>query len=969
MICGGRIYKGQDNYIELYVPDASGITGIEIYTGGELKITTEEYEIVDDNTIGINLTKEDLDPLKDGVIYYTVEYEGGGISTNSNYYLKTPVGYTASTLDELIEEAYEEGYEDGQEHCTGGTCDGVYESGYTDGYESGYTEGYESGSTSGYEEGYTSGSTDGYNSGHTDGEAEQKAKLTSTSITENNIYTREDGWNYVTVNVPQTGHTDEELHDAYDSGFTQGEAAQKAKLVATAVTENGIYTREDGFSSVSVNVPQTGYTQQDLDNAYASGYTDGYQSGYTSGYTDGQATCEDCDDAYDSGYTDGYESGYTDGSHSCLVYVQDLIDEGYADVVTGANGTYIEILSGCPYEASQVIDLKEVATNTKQLSGSTANVIVWDQPKATGFTDTDIAGLYSGETLNFTPRGGLLWGLGNIDNFSITFAPGSWVASDYPWGSYHSEGVFAPRYDAENEPYYYSAGFRNTPKNLTVTIDGGYSSVGQVMFTMMKTTTAFTLNVNGFNCHDVTGMFEADTELETLNINGRFYWSSFRTMHNLFDGCNSLTGIPINIDLARDHDYNTIYPHNDGTRGSANCRNMFRNCSSLTYLGPTFNMKAISLSGCVVDNISQEALAGTLFDCPLLSDVHIINLNNNDWNFADASTYTYIPNMSAASIEYLLNNVEDVTSQGGHSVTFANTYKNNVPASAITYAQSMGWNVVWDGDTPVPYSEQYFTVEALESGTFYVRGTPQYSINDGSWEYATITTPLYLEQGDKVRFKAYTNHTMEGVFSANTIQFIVYGNLESLEYGDDFTGATSVRVSSGFISMFESSTGLKNIENLVLPAITLQDSCYKNMFRGCTEIVSAPDLIATNLGTECYCGMFSGCTSLTTAPALPATALTGNSCYKYMFSDCVSLTTAPELPVETLYSSAYTGMFSGCTSLNYIKCLAKDISAKNCVNNWVVGVAQTGTFVKAAGVTWPSGDSGIPSGWAVIDAS
>lgn len=702
MICGGRIYKGQDNYIELYVPDASGITGIEIYTGGELKITPEEYEIVDDNTIGINLTKEELDPLDDGVIYYTVTYDGGSIKTNSNYYLKTPVGYTASTLDELIEEAYEEGYEDGQEYCTGGTCDGVYESGYTDGYESGYTEGYESGSTSGYEEGYASGSTDGYNSGHTDGEAEQKAKLTSTSITENNIYTREDGWNYVTVNVPQTGHTDEELHDAYDSGFTQGEAAQKAKLVATAVTENGIYTREDGFSSVSVNVPQTGYTQQDLDNAYASGYTDGYQSGYTSGYTDGQATCEDCDDAYDSGYTDGYESGYTDGSHSCLVYVQDLIDEGYADVVTGANGTYIEILSGCPYEASQVIDLKEVATNTKQLSGSTANVIVWDQPKATGFTDTDIAGLYSGETLNFTPRGGLLWGLGNIDNFSITFAPGSLVASDYPWGSYHSEGVFAPRYDAENEPYYYSAGFRNTPKNLTVTIDGGYSSVGQVMFTMMKTTTAFTLNVNGFNCHDVTGMFEADTELETLNINGRFYWSSFRTMHNLFDGCNSLTGIPINIDLARDHDYNTIYPHNDGTRGSANCRNMFRNCSSLTYLGPTFNMKAISLSGCVVDNISQEALAGTLFDCPLLSDVHIINLNNNDWNFADASTYTYIPNMSAASIEYLLNNVEDVTSQGGHSVTFANTYKNNVPASAITYAQSMGWNVVWDGDTPVP---------------------------------------------------------------------------------------------------------------------------------------------------------------------------------------------------------------------------------------------------------------------------
>ena len=272
------------------------------------------------------------------------------------------------------------------------------------------------------------------------------------------------------------------------------------------------------------------------------------------------------------------------------------------------------------------------------------------------------------------------------------------------------------------------------------------------------------------------------------------------------------------------------------------------------------------------------------------------------------------------------------------------------------------------GHTPTPYSEQYFTVEALESGTFYVRGAPQYSINDGSWEYATVTTPLLLEQGDKVRFKAHNNYPLTGCFSGNTMQFIVYGNLESLEYGDDFTGATSVRVSSGFTDMFILSTGLMNIDNLVLPANTLKDSCYKNMFKGCTGIVSAPDLIATKLGAECYRGMFSGCTSLETAPALPATALIGKSCYEHMFSDCISLTAAPELPVETLFSSAYTGMFSGCTSLNYIKCLATDISASNCVYNWVDGVSQSGVFVKKAGVNWPTGVSGIPTGWTVVES-
>ena len=61
-------------------------------------------------------------------------------------------------------------------------------------------------------------------------------------------------------------------------------------------------------------------------------------------------------------------------------------------------------------------------------------------------------------------------------------------------------------------------------------------------------------------------------------------------------------------------------------------------------------------------------------------------------------------------------------------------------------------------------------------------------------------------------------------------------------------------------------------------------------------------------------------------------------------------------------------MFSGCSSLNYIKCLATDISATDCTGNWVSGVASTGTFVKNASMTsWTEGTSGIPNGWTVQD--
>ena len=63
-------------------------------------------------------------------------------------------------------------------------------------------------------------------------------------------------------------------------------------------------------------------------------------------------------------------------------------------------------------------------------------------------------------------------------------------------------------------------------------------------------------------------------------------------------------------------------------------------------------------------------------------------------------------------------------------------------------------------------------------------------------------------------------------------------------------------------------------------------------------------------------------------------------------------------------------MFQGCTSLNYIKCLAKNIYASKCTNRWVSNVAETGTFIKAADMSrWTTGNSGIPSGWTVQDAS
>lgn len=112
--------------------------------------------------------------------------------------------------------------------------------------------------------------------------------------------------------------------------------------------------------------------------------------------------------------------------------------------------------------------------------------------------------------------------------------------------------------------------------------------------------------------------------------------------------------------------------------------------------------------------------------------------------------------------------------------------------------------------------------------------------------------------------------------------------------------------------MFSGCTGL--IEAPELPATVLADFCYRGMFKDCTGLIACPELPATDLEVACYGGMFEGCTGLTHGPELPATNLE-EGCYGGMFAGCTGLVVCPELPVTTLKGGCYGGMFKDCTGL------------------------------------------------------
>lgn len=110
----------------------------------------------------------------------------------------------------------------------------------------------------GYNNGYEEGGEQGYNNGFANGADDQKNKLESITITENGSYSREDGYNEVIVDVPDTngsydeGYSDGYINgdgDGYHRGYVEGEAngvenageiiAQTAQVLN--ITENGEY--------------------------------------------------------------------------------------------------------------------------------------------------------------------------------------------------------------------------------------------------------------------------------------------------------------------------------------------------------------------------------------------------------------------------------------------------------------------------------------------------------------------------------------------------------------------------------------------------------------------------------------------------------------------------------------------------------------------------------------------------------
>lgn len=341
-----------------------------------------------------------------------------------------------------------------------------------------------------------------------------------------------------------------------------------------------------------------------------------------------------------------------------------------------------------------------------------------------------------------------------------------------------------------------------------------------------------------------------------------------------------------------------------------------------------------------------------------------LNVDSAITDYGTATT-TYSPATAITDIYYTSSDPTIATIDSGTGIitVLSNGTVTICAKDGITHLQdSKQVNVTKTPEPEPEYKDRYLTTIALEDGTMFLsqtepfRNPTYYRINKGSWVQmptAATAVNIQVQSGDVVEYKS--NPAIDSyVHISSNCAFDTYGNIMSLIYGDNFRDKVTISSTTyDFSGLYINDTGLTSAEHLILPATSLTQNCYNQMFAGCTSLTTAPALPATKLANNCYYNMFSGCTSLTTAPELP---------------DVDFGASGPAIP-----QFAYVKMFYDCSSLNYIKCLVSSKTSGTDGNklfeDWVNGVSGSGTFVRTANTQWNTGNNGIPSGWTIIDNS
>ena len=244
----------------------------------------------------------------------------------------------------------------------------------------------------------------------------------------------------------------------------------------------------------------------------------------------------------------------------------------------------------------------------------------------------------------------------------------------------------------------------------------------------------------------------------------------------------------------------------------------------------------------------------------------------------------------------------------------------------------------YDRDTPL-------TLVALEDGKITITFNNGitldddiiYTINDGDEKIISKDTKgsydIVVKKNDFVQLFSYNDALSSGIAAgargttravADGAKYInikpamkteIYGNVMSMLEGDFFDDDCVIDADFALYGLFAGAEKLVNnpFRHIELPAYELTDGCFQAMFYGCKGLQRAPDLVADELMDYCY-----------------------------------------------------KEMFAGCSKLSYVKCYAEDISAEDCMKDWLANAGSEVTEAKTVVSTFKfpaNSNDGVPAGW------
>lgn len=229
-------------------------------------------------------------------------------------------------------------------------------------------------------------------------------------------------------------------------------------------------------------------------------------------------------------------------------------------------------------------------------------------------------------------------------------------------------------------------------------------------------------------------------------------------------------------------------------------------------------------------------------------------------------------------------------------------YLNN---TEIVQVIDGGGQVIWQKGTtpPTPTPENFYLKnESSSTNSMYFDASKFYDMGGGVYYSTDGTNWTFLDRGVTVNFsdKLY----LKGSLIAGLDYTANISCTQNFSLGGDITTLSSY--------------------------VILND-----LFSYNTNLISVSNIDMSNVGNTYneFSGIFSGCTNLT---------------------DCIDL--------SGVTSGYFDNMYNGCSSLN--RAVAPTLSSiGNRLNNWLNGVAASGTFYNYYSAIPLNSASGVPSGW------